>query len=246
MGRKGKRGFTLIELLVVVAIIAILAAMLLPALSKARERARTAVCMSNLKQLGLAFIMYLDNHDEYFPIAGNSSDFSAIWAQTLAKEGFITNGNILLCPTHFITSRRVDPYYAFTTDFECDDYYWAHVHYGYNTLLGGDPGDGWMAFKRLARVKKPSETILLGDAVRDLGANIGVGTYQLQTGSTHLQWDMIHDRHDGGANILWVDGHVTHEKNANVRFQNGTDGWEFYANGYYFRLNKDDGYEGDW
>ncbi len=63
------RGFTLIELLVVIAIIALLAALLFPVFSRAREKARQSACLSNLHQIGLAVSMYLQDYDGYFPYA---------------------------------------------------------------------------------------------------------------------------------------------------------------------------------
>src|SRR5258708_29243781 len=82
------RGFTLIEVLVVVAIIAILAAMLLPALTKAKDKAKQAVCASNLKQIGIAITMYAqDNAEQVVPTQiGGSGTYT--WNVALAAQGY--------------------------------------------------------------------------------------------------------------------------------------------------------------
>jgi prepilin-type N-terminal cleavage/methylation domain-containing protein/prepilin-type processing-associated H-X9-DG protein len=114
---KHKKGFTLIELLVIIAIIAILAAMLLPALSMAKEKAAQAACMNNLKQIGLAYAMYANDWNDFIPYSSYFDLGNTLWGKTSYNTDFygplglliqgwrtgqaryITNPKVFFCPS---------------------------------------------------------------------------------------------------------------------------------------------------
>ena len=103
--KRSKFGFTLIELLVVIAIIAILASILFPVFARAREQARKAACQSNLKQLGLAMMQYVQDFDETYPVAQFDASPTRYWYQVI--EPYVKSTQVFVCPTAG-QIRRVD------------------------------------------------------------------------------------------------------------------------------------------
>jgi len=97
-----RKGFTLIELLVVISIISIIASILLPVFSRARESARRASCLSNLKQIGLATMMYSQDFDEFLPMAGRPAKISNrynVYPWPISLRPYIKNDQVLICPS---------------------------------------------------------------------------------------------------------------------------------------------------
>ena len=214
------RGFTLIELLVVIAIIAILAAILFPVFARAREQARKTTCASNLKQLGLAMLMYADDYDQTLPpfslgagyhgCMGYVGGDGARWADLVLP--YVKNLQIFNCPAATVTMAYVSggTYLDITT-----------YTYGYCTASPGATEFG-SAGRGLTEFEDPSGTILLAedgrkdwDAVDDepYGREIPNAGDTLES----LDGRVNGMRHTGAKpedvdkhslNFTYVDGHV--------------------------------------
>jgi len=195
-------GFTLIELLVVVAIIALLAALLFPVFAQAREKGRQASCLSNVRQIGLATLMYAQDYDETVPLY--TYDYLTYWC-----------GGRVAAGQPFLKTRGLIVPYIKSGDLEkCPSYFGANnlggTGYGMNSQLVFDHATfGVEKPAPLAQLVHPADTILFGDAgiANWAGGKVGE-TIQIDPPYFWVPSPTIDFRHQGFANFVFADGHA--------------------------------------
>ncbi|MHC4737526.1 MAG: prepilin-type N-terminal cleavage/methylation domain-containing protein [Planctomycetota bacterium] len=215
-----KKAFTLIELLVVISVISLLMAILMPALARARRQGKTIVCLSNLRQLGIAAQLYANNNDGYYPIAYMSDpdpmDSLAVyvyWDFMHIKDWNTLEQRIepgLLWHNDTITKVHQCP--SFEDKANSPDLY---TGYNYNTsYIGHGTSEAIVAPAKITQVKKPWRCALFGDGEYDSGPNKFMRSPWKSEGDTFpfRAAGTQGYRHSGKTNVAWCDGHAGSRK----------------------------------
>jgi prepilin-type N-terminal cleavage/methylation domain-containing protein/prepilin-type processing-associated H-X9-DG protein len=205
---RSHRGFTLIELLVVIAIIAILASILFPVFARAREKARQTSCLSNVKQLGLAILMYSQDYDETYPLyyTGTWAAGSSSWRATTVP--YIRNAQIFQCPSY----RPPAPTFTGVgSDFGQNGGYGSNFAHedAFSPITTGGVAEG--------AVQTPASTVLLSEADGGIGVDSGATTHGW------VRVDNAGKRHNDGCNYGFCDGHAKWQKPAAIKCVSDTN-----------------------
>lgn len=216
-----RNSFSLIELLVTIAVIAILAGLLLPALQSARKKSQSLQCINNLKQNGLVFVYYANDFDGYMPVGTTGHD---LWPQLLSGKvttalpcgDYLKLGKYydrIICP---VTSQRLDPNASIASG---NNYYKGYgIHIPQFCRSNYTDSDFYMTannihFINTGRIRRASVYHLLTDSAKTssfTSENLDYNTpkiwiHNVSAGGAE---GGIYLRHTGNANVAWLDGHV--------------------------------------
>jgi prepilin-type N-terminal cleavage/methylation domain-containing protein/prepilin-type processing-associated H-X9-DG protein len=222
MQRRHSAGFTLIELLVVIAIIAILAAILFPVFAQAREKARQSVCSSNLKQLGTAIMLYVQDYDESYPCYSTWPSEAVHWYEMIDPyvKGRDFKSSIYSCPS---IEKRVlggNTSSGYGVNYLHVIQYPAPFDAGYKKELKWWDSSLHVGPATMARLARPADIIMIADAEQDCGPEKGGGwaavycPIDLPKGPSWASGACVDKtwgtakRHSGGGNYLMADGHA--------------------------------------